>query len=297
MRAPSADFVQLREEIQSEMAQLVAVATGGADIREVNSLYQERRRRVKDGLERYALRDPNHWRDLWLWYEEWRSNPALGTYQSRRVHILTAYQPVLEALDRLERDRRLGTELDEESGWAGIDQEVSELRDAFAVARTVSDFKAIGLRSRELLISLGRAAYDASTHVPGEQPVPADDDAKTRLHQIIQFELKGKANADIRNVLREAVRRGWRAACNLTHDRNATYVKAFVVANSSLFLLNAIATLVRFVERPEDLSAEEEEESSTDWIDADTPPELSRFSAIDDPVERYGWDETVGGPP
>lgn len=60
-------------------------------------------------------------------------------------------------------------------GWAAVDEEISELRRHFLVARTPQDYRAIGNDCVHVTEALSRQVYDASRHLrSGEEEPPAD---------------------------------------------------------------------------------------------------------------------------
>ena len=62
-------------ELQAQKNLMVAVATGGPRIDDVNTEYIERRKRIHDELARLGITDANPYPDLWAWYglmEQWR---------------------------------------------------------------------------------------------------------------------------------------------------------------------------------------------------------------------------------
>ena len=66
---------------------MIAVATGGPRIDDVNAEYKESLANLTMGLGEWSIQNPIPYRDLWDWYGKW-SRGDLPTYQSRREYIL-----------------------------------------------------------------------------------------------------------------------------------------------------------------------------------------------------------------
>jgi hypothetical protein len=294
---------RLRAEIDVEVLQLQAVATGEADIKVVNAEYRERRQRIRRDLHRLGLSDPNRWADLWLWYGHYKDDPDLATYQSRREFVLRLYEPILEVLDHLQ-DRQLGTGLGPpETGWAIVDDQTKELRERFATAQTVEDYKDIGLRCREILISIGQSAYDVSRHVPEDQAPLKKGDAKGRLRQIVQAELPREENEAVRPLLRSLIEACWDASVDLLHDRKARLIQASLVANSVLIVASVLRDLVPEADSASDVDLEDERVQTNvgaigdpDVLEADDyEPSGEYLAYLSYLAAREGWHEANGG--
>ena len=59
---------ELTAEVENQRNLMIAVATGGPHIQEVNEQYIERRARIAAELRRRDIDDPNPHADLWAWY-------------------------------------------------------------------------------------------------------------------------------------------------------------------------------------------------------------------------------------
>ncbi len=130
----------LVQELESQAALLVAVATGGPQIATVQAEYQRRRQRLVRTLERRGLQYPFPWHDLWQWYGHWSAN--LKGYGSRRAHIRQLVAPVLEALER----QRSGLSVVDPRGaaiptWADLDGRVAGLATELADAASRDDLQ------------------------------------------------------------------------------------------------------------------------------------------------------------
>jgi hypothetical protein len=191
------DNAELRTEIEQQKALMVAVATGGPRIDDKQREYVRRRQNIGEELRRRGFPDPNPHRDLWSWYGHWSAN--FGSYYERRVYVNELYESLLDALDHLD-ERHLGTDLEPaETGWVRVDDQLGQLRERYAVARTEEDFQAIGLLCRDLFRSLSEATFEDS-HVPARAATPGPADSVARLHLVVDAYAPGEGNREIRKV-------------------------------------------------------------------------------------------------
>lgn len=227
----------LLEEIQRLKAMMVAVATGGPMIRDVNSQYQGLYGRIGAALRDLGVDNPNPYADLWDWYGKWSSGD-LPTYGSRRVYITDLFAP----LERLVRERERGTgphASADPTGWPRVDRALGEMRTTLERANTEEQFQAVGLLCREILISLAQTVYDPNRHPPVDEVLPSDTDAKRMLDVYIAVELAGKSA--------EAARRHAKASLDLAndlqHDRTARFRDAALCGEATASVVNIIAVV------------------------------------------------------
>lgn len=209
---------------------MIAVATGGPRIADVNDGYQRTFAAVAAELARRGIANPITFGSLWDWYGRWSSSD-LPSYQSRREFIAALTTPLVSRV-RTGRD-----DAPPPTGWARVDRCVGELRDRLAAARNEEQFQAVGLLGREALISLAQAVYDPRRHPPLDGVEPGANDAKRMLEAFIAVELGGGAN--------EAARRHARSALDfavaLQHTRTAGFRSAALCAESTTSVINVIA--------------------------------------------------------
>lgn len=138
----------LTEKVEEQRNLMIAVATGGPRIEQVDGEYQTRRTQIRSALKELALDDPNPFTTLWKWYAKWSTDPE--GYQSRRVFMHDMYAPLLDQLHA--RSRGVAREV-EPTGWERVDRQVEEARRRLETARNEERFQTVGLLCREILIS------------------------------------------------------------------------------------------------------------------------------------------------
>jgi hypothetical protein len=191
---------ELLREIDLQRALMIAVSTGGhaPRIGDVNDQYTHRRRAIGQELHRRGVPDPNPYDDLWGWYGKYHGD--LPRYQDRRDFVSSLYRPLLDQLTSAVHTRQ-GV-IGEPTGWLRVDRDISDLQQALQAARTEPEFQSVGLRCREILISLAQAVFIREVHqVPPEVNV-SDTDAKRQLDAYIAIGLSGASNEAIRNTRR-----------------------------------------------------------------------------------------------
>lgn len=209
---------------------MIAVATGGPRINDVNANFREQYGRVASELARRQIVNPLFYGDLWEWYGRWSSGD-LPTYQSRRAFVRGVFGP-LENLIQTGRD-----EVPAPTGWPRVDRTVGELRARLASARNEEQFQAVGLLAREALISVAQAVFVTERHPPLDGVPASDTDAKRMLEAYIAVELAGGANEDTRQHAKSALS----LALALQHKRTAAFRDAAMCVEATTSVINLVA--------------------------------------------------------
>lgn len=214
---------------------MIAVATGGPRIQEVNQEYLDRRARIAEALSARGLEDPNPHRDLWGWYGKWSSGD-LPTYQSRRAYVSDLYSPLVDHLDRARGTIPASRPL-EPTGWARVDRSVDAICQRLETGTNEEEYQTVGLLCRETLISLAQAVFDPTQHPMPDGVSASNTDAKRMLEAYIAKELAGGS--------REAARKHARAALDLANDlqhrRTAGFRDAALCAEATSAVVNLVA--------------------------------------------------------
>jgi hypothetical protein len=231
-----AEMKDLIAAIETQKASMIAVATGGPRINEVNREYEARRQKINRALDRLSVSDPNPYSDLWSWYGKW-SDGSLPTYQSRRRYITELYQPLLDALSL--GTRAATVEPSEPTGWARVDRSFEKIVKTLETGKNEEDFQAIALLCREAIISLAQAVYNPEQHEPLDGVKPSPTDAKRMLESFIAGSLKG----DSHDYLRKFAKAVFDLAVSLQHRRTAAFRNAALCAEATRSLINVIAVI------------------------------------------------------
>lgn len=232
----STEKANLITAIEAQKATMIAVATGGPRINEVNKEYETKRHQIKLTLEKLSILDPNPYADLWSWYGKW-SDGSLPTYQSRRRYISDLFQPLLDAL-RLD-SLVTSPQLLEPTGWARVDRSIEKITKSLETANNEEDFQAVALICREAIISLAQAVYDPEKHESLDGIKPSPTDAKRMLESFIAESLRGESY----DYQRKFAKAAFDLAVNLQHRRTAIFRDAALCAEATRSVINLIAVI------------------------------------------------------
>lgn len=222
-----AELIQAIEQLRNTM---IAVATGGPRINEINDEFQRNYAVVAAALIRRGIENTLPYGNLWDWYGRWTSGD-LPTYRSRREFVGELVNPLLNRL-------RTGRVEDfEPTGWVRVDRTVGELRDRLASATAEEQFQAVGLLCREALISTAQAVYVPELHPPLDGVAPSPTDAKRMLEAYIAAELVGDVNEYARKHARSALD----FSVNLQHKRTASFRDAAMCVEATTAIINTVA--------------------------------------------------------
>jgi hypothetical protein len=217
-------------------ATMIAVATGGRPINQVNADFTKKYDEVAEELASRGVKNTFPYRDLWQWYERWSSGD-MPTWQSRRSFVIGLANELILNI----REASAGiVAAHEPTGWERVDRTVTEARNRLASARTEEQFQAVGLLCREIiLISLAQAVFDPGRHPTVDGVRPSDTDAKRMLEAYIAEEFAGSGN--------EHTRKHAKAACDLAvhlqHRRTASFREAAVCVEATTSTVNLIAIM------------------------------------------------------
>lgn len=210
---------------------LIAVATGGPRIGDVNDEYRELREAVSAELDQRGVELKLPFLDLWEWYGRY-SGGDFPTWRSRRLFIgelMSAQQNAIK--------KRPGSARFEATGWGRVDRTVGEIRRRLAEASTEEQYQAVGMLCREALISLAQEVYDSEQHPSEDGVKPSSTDFKRMLGAYIAVELGGGAN----KIVRAHTRAAFDLANELQHSRTANFRDAALCVEATAGVVNVIA--------------------------------------------------------
>ena len=130
----------------------------------------------------------------------------------------------------------------EPTGWARVDRSIEEMKSRLKAADTEEKFQAIGLLSRETLISIAQQVFDKGTHPSVDGVDISPTDAKRMFDAYLSFELKAESEK-MRKYMKSAVD----LSNQLTHDRNATKRAAGIC----VLAVSSIANMMKHMKETE----------------------------------------------
>lgn len=184
-----------------QLSLLIAVATGGPRIDDVNEQYKERRRKLNSGLKRLGLSAPFPWLDLWGWYGYWSAN--FSTYGERRAYVRELARPVTEQLEHIIDARPVDDAGTVGPGWPDLEARLTEVKTRLNTANSLDDLQDVGRRTREIIIDLGQIAYTSDMLGEGEEE-PQHANAKLMLTYAARALMPGRAHEEWRTLIRAA---------------------------------------------------------------------------------------------
>lgn len=222
-------------EVVAHRNQMIAVATRGMTIQNVNDYYKARHKRITKALSEMSIAHPNPHTDLWDFYRAWKD--TMGSWAERRRYVNNLYEPLIDQLIELELPDAV--EIPEPTGWERVDRAISKAKAQLSSAKHEEDFQHVGLLCREVLISLGQAVYDPTVHssVDGIQPSPTD--AGRTIEAFIAHVAAGSSNENVRRHVRTSLK----LAVELQHGRNADFRDAALCLEATSSVTNSVAIL------------------------------------------------------
>lgn len=221
---------ELLRNIDELKATMIAVATGGPRIQNVQADFARTHDDVSAELRSRHIDFDLPFRDLWLWYGRWTEGD-LGSYSLRREFVARTFEPLIRRIKQ-----GVGRSL-ELTGWERVDRALPEAHRLLAAASNEEQFQAVGLLCREILISLGQAVFDASRHPTLDGKEASSTDAKRMLEAFIHSVLDHDANEYVRKHARAALD----LAVNLQHKRTATYRDTAICLEATASVVNLVA--------------------------------------------------------
>lgn len=125
------------------------------------------------------------------------------------------------------------------TGWERVDRAIVEMSNRLAVAKTEEQFQAIGMLSRETLITVAQQVFDSSIHTTLDGVEASRTDAKRMLEAFLQYRL-----ADSSEKARKFAKSAVDFANQLTHDRNATKLDASMCLVAVTSVTSLIKTII-----------------------------------------------------
>jgi hypothetical protein len=227
---------ELIQALDRLKATMIAVATGGPRIGEVQHEFANGFDEVSTELASRQISNPLPYRDLWDWYGRWSSGD-MPSWQSRRTFVNELFGELAKAVRRSSQPAK--QQPPEPTGWARVDRAVTEMRERLAEAATEEQFQAVGLLCRESLISLGQAVFDPIQHPTLDGKPASSTDAKRMLEAYIAVAFAGGHN----EYTRKHARAAFDLANHLQHERTASFRTAAACVEATGSIVNLIAIM------------------------------------------------------
>lgn len=212
---------------------LVAVATGGPRINDVNHEYRQLRDILATELSSRGLTIKIPFGDLWEWYGRF-SGGDFPSWRSRRQFVNDLARVQVAEIENMSAGRTVEVE---PTGWERVDRNVGAIRDQLAAAMDEEQFQAVGLLCREAMISLAQAVYDKDRHPTIDGVAASPTDAKRMLEAYIAVEIAGSHN----KIARSHAKAAFDLANELQHRRTASFRDAALCVEATTTVVNVVA--------------------------------------------------------
>lgn len=217
---------------------MIAVATGGSKIQELNSEYKRMYKEIAGWLSTLSLENPNPYKDLLDWYGRWKQDD-LCSYQLRREFISSMYKDLLNVIDNsVDQDKFPKSE---PTGWERVDRSIFEMKKILAEALNEEQFQTIGTIARETFVTIAQQVYDQDKYPSTDGVKLSTTDGKRMLESFFAVELKGHYNESTRKYAKATMD----LANSLTHNRSATKEQAWLTLISIISLANIVRIVAK----------------------------------------------------
>lgn len=183
-------------------------------------------------------------RDFATFRTYWTREGARGSWQARRDLLGDIFDSAHDTLIDLETDSLTSSLASAVSprgrtGWARIDEELSELRRHFQSARTPQDYRNVGNDCVTLLEALSAQVYEADKHLRAGEEEPPIAKTKLRIERFVEDSLPGAGNAALRKLTRASIE----FAQGIKHNDAPTRRDAGIAADAVILLANMLRRL------------------------------------------------------
>jgi hypothetical protein len=126
------------------------------------------------------------------------------------------------------------------TGWAAVDETISEMRRHFSAAQTGRDYSNVGADAVAVLEALSAAAYDRARHLPEGEDEPPIASTKNRLGRVVEVDFPGEGSTELVSLAKRAIE----FAQAVKHNAESNRKRAGVAADSVILLSHLIRRVV-----------------------------------------------------
>lgn len=168
-----------------------------------------------------------------------------GSWQLRRGWVQEAFQPYDLQITELILTMPDTTLIDPvptatNASWDTIETEITHLRHRYTQAQRPDELCSVGLACVRITEILAELVFDEHTHlIPSEEP-PHKGATINRFTYVIDHELKGPGNAEMRKIVRSVIP----LTQSLKHATNPTKKVAALACDSTIVLVNMMRNIV-----------------------------------------------------
>lgn len=207
----------------------------------------------RNGLPEFLLQ----FRDFSGFGDYWRKMGMSGggSWSIRRAYIQDIFNPIIDVIEDRQDEAyftQISTPISEIQAigdWSRIKDEITQLRNRYATAKTPQDFSAVGTACVRIIEGVSRVAYKQDIHGDlNDTSEPPVDKTNIRIGRVIEVGLEGRKNAELRSLAK--------SSSEVAHKvKHATTPNALQAGLAS----DAVILLASIIQRIEQARSEEAE--------------------------------------
>jgi hypothetical protein len=244
---PDVDELELAKTLLTVLRDdFVGYGTDGGDMRLDDQSVKTVLRAAKLVTKRNNLKEPVlPFRDFSGWGDYWRKEGMSGggSWAVRRGFIQDIFNPIIDAIEEKQDEiyfSELSTPVSEQpviGDWVKLKDEMTQLRNRFATARTPQDFSAVGTACVRIIEGLSRVAYKQDIHgEPTDTSEPPVDKTKIRIGRVIEVGLGGRKNAELRSLANSSSE----VAHKVKHATTPNKLQAGIACDATILLASIV---------------------------------------------------------
>lgn len=166
-----------------------------------------------------------------------------GSWSVRRNFIQGIFNPIIDAIEERQDEiyfSQLSTPVSEQpviGDWVKLKDEITQLRNRFATAKTSQDFSAVGTACVRVMEGISRIAYDHRVHSdPADTSEPPVDKTNIRIGRVIEIGLGGRKNTELRSLAKSASE----VAHKVKHATTPNALQAGIACDATILLASIV---------------------------------------------------------
>lgn len=185
------------------------------------------------------FRDFNGFGDYWR--KEGMSGG--GSWSVRRRYIQSIFNPIIDAIEERQDELYFTllsapvSELPPIGDWIKIKDEITQLRNRYATAKTPQDFSTVGTACVRIIEGISKVAYIQNVHGnTADTSEPPVDKTNVRIGRIIETGLGGRNNSELRTLAKSSSE----VAHKVKHATTPNALQAGLACDATILLASII---------------------------------------------------------
>lgn len=244
---PDIDELELAKALLTVLRDdFVSYGTDGSDMRLDDQTVKIVLRAARIVTKRNNLSEPIlPFRDFSGFGDYWRKEGMSGggSWSVRRSYIQDIFNPIIDTIEERQDEiyfSQLSTPVSEQpviGDWVKLKDEITQLRNRFATAKTPQDFSAVGTACVRIIEGISRVAYKQEIHGEAtDTSEPPVDKTNIRIGRVIEFGLDGRKNAELRALAKSSSE----VAHKVKHATTPNALQAGIACDATILLASII---------------------------------------------------------